>query len=113
MKVLVIDVGGTNVKILATGQELARKFPSGATLTPEEGVWLAGPVGEATRETVNQWIRSSGAFDTVIDFDAIVRDKDHPAKIREDLDPGDHIHPNDRGNAAMADALPLSTFIEQ
>lgn len=86
---------------------------AGATLTPEEGVWLAGPVGEATRETVNQWIRSSGAFDTVIDFDAIVRDKDHPAKIREDLDPGDHIHPNDRGNAAMADALPLSTFIEQ
>ena len=82
----------------------------GATLTPEEGVWLSGPVGEATRLKLNQWIRTSGEFDAVVDFDAAVRDKDHPARIREDFNPGDHIHPNDAGNAAMADAFDLVVF---
>jgi lysophospholipase L1-like esterase len=82
----------------------------GATLTPEEGVWLAGPVGEATRQKVNTWIRNSGEFDAVVDFDAVVRDPNHPARLHKDLDPGDHIHPNDIGNRSMADALALSTF---
>jgi lysophospholipase L1-like esterase len=82
----------------------------GATLTPEEGVWLAGPTGEATRQKVNEWIRSSGEFDAVVDFDAVVRDKEHPSRLREEFNPGDHIHPNDSGNGAMADAFQLSTF---
>ena len=82
----------------------------GATLTPEEGVWLAGPVGEATRQKVNAWIRNSGEFDAVVDFDALVRDPNDPARMRKDLDPGDHIHPNDIGNQSMADAFVLSTF---
>jgi len=83
---------------------------AGATLTPEQGVWLAGPVGEATRQKVNQWMKSSGAFDAVVDFDAAVRDKDHPEKLRADFDPGDHIHPNDIGNTAMANAFDLDRF---
>lgn len=82
----------------------------GATLTPEEGLWLAGPVGEATRQKVNQWIRTSGMFDAVVDFDAAVRDKDRPGRLRDDFDPGDHIHPNDLGNASMANAFNLSVF---
>lgn len=82
----------------------------GATLTPEEGVWLAGPIGEDTREKVNHWIRSSGAFDAVIDFDAVERDNADPKHIRPEFDSGDHIHPNDAGNAAMANAFDLSTF---
>lgn len=82
----------------------------GATLTPEEGVWLAGPTGEATREKVNQWIRSSGAFDGVIDFDAVVRDPENPEHIQQKFDSGDHIHPNDAGNAAMANAFDLNRF---
>jgi lysophospholipase L1-like esterase len=82
----------------------------GATLTPEDGVWLAGPVGEATRESVNQWIRTSGAFDALVDFDAAVRDRDQPTRIRSDFNPGDSIHPNDQGNAAMADAFDLAVF---
>ena len=82
----------------------------GATLTPEEGVWLAGPVGEATRQKVNAWIRNSGEFDAVVDFDVLVRDPNDPARLRKDLDPGDHIHPNDKGNQSMADAFALSTF---
>jgi lysophospholipase L1-like esterase len=82
----------------------------GATLTPEEGVWLSGPVGEATRQKLNEWIRTSGAFDAVVDFDAAIRDKEHPARMREEFNPGDHIHPNDLGNAAMANAFQLATF---
>ncbi len=82
----------------------------GATLTPEEGVWLAGPVGEATRQKVNAWIRNSGEFDAVVDFDAVVRDPNHAEHLRRDFDPGDHIHPNDTGNQSMADAFVLSTF---
>jgi lysophospholipase L1-like esterase len=82
----------------------------GATLTPEEGVWLSGPVGEATRQKLNQWIRTSGEFDAVVDFDAAVLDKGHPARIRPDFNPGDNIHPNDIGNAAMADAFNLAVF---
>lgn len=82
----------------------------GATLTPEEGVWLDGPVGEATREKVNDWIRNSGAFDAVIDFDAVERDPAHPKRMQPAFDSGDHIHPNDAGNAAMANAFDLSAF---
>jgi len=82
----------------------------GATLTPEEGVWLSGPVGEATRQKLNEWIRTSGAFDAVVDFDAAIRDKEHPARMREEFNPGDHIHPNDLGNGVMANAFQLATF---
>jgi lysophospholipase L1-like esterase len=82
----------------------------GATVMPEEGVWLSGPVGEATRQKLNQWIRTSGEFDAVVDFDAAVLDKEHPARIRPDFNPGDNIHPNDLGNAAMANAFDLTVF---
>jgi lysophospholipase L1-like esterase len=82
----------------------------GATLTPQEGVWLAGPTGEAIRQKVNQWIRTSGAFDAVVDFDAVERDPAHPERLRAEFDSGDHIHPNDAGNAAMANAFDLSIF---
>lgn len=84
----------------------------GATLTPDEGVWLAGPVGEATRQKLNQWIRTSGEFDAVVDFEAAVLDKSHPTRLRPDFNPGDNIHPNDIGNAAMADAFNLATFVK-
>ena len=82
----------------------------GATLTPEEGVWLAGPIGEATRQKLNEWIRHAGAFDAVIDFDAVVRDPAHTERLRAEFDSGDHIHPNDAGNARMANAFDLKTF---
>ena len=68
--------------------------------------------GEATRQKLNQWIRASGEFDAVVDFDAVLQDKDNPAKLRDDLDPGDHIHPNDIGNGIMAAAFKLSTFVK-
>jgi lysophospholipase L1-like esterase len=82
----------------------------GATVIPDEGVWLATPVGEATRQAVNDWIRNSHAFDAVVDLDAATRDSDHPTRIRADYDSGDHIHPNDLGNQAMADKVDLAVF---
>lgn len=82
----------------------------GATLTPEEGVWLAGPVGEGTRQKVNDWIRTGRAFDAVVDFDKALRDPAHPSHILTDYDSGDHIHPNDAGNLKMAEAFDLTAF---
>jgi len=66
--------------------------------------------GEAIRQAVNRWIRTGGAYDAVIDFDAVVRDPRDPKKIRADFDPGDHVHPNDAGNRAMAAAIDATMF---
>ncbi|WP_346246386.1 GDSL-type esterase/lipase family protein [Sphingomonas rustica] len=83
---------------------------AGATITPTEGLWLYSERTEAIRQAVNRWIRTSGAFDAVIDFDAAVRDPARPSRMRPDFDPGDHIHPNDAGNAAMAEAIDVKIF---
>jgi lysophospholipase L1-like esterase len=82
----------------------------GATMTPEEGVWITSKKGEEIRQAVNKWIRTSGRFDAIVDFDAVIRDPNHPEKMRAEFDPGDHIHPNDEGNRAMANAFDLSVF---
>lgn len=77
----------------------------GATITPYEGADYFTPQGENTRESVNQWIRTSGAFDGVIDFDAAIRDPHHPNELRNDYQSGDHLHPNAAGYEAMAAAI--------
>lgn len=82
----------------------------GATIMPEGGTRLASERVEEIRGTVNQWIRTSHAFDAVVDFDAVVRDPDRPKQLRAGFDPGDHIHVNDTGNQAMADAFDLAVF---
>jgi lysophospholipase L1-like esterase len=86
----------------------------GATLTPFEvafhGTPLEGyysPEKEQKREDVNKWIRTSGAFDAVIDFDAVVRDPQNPKKIQQKFNKGDDLHPNDAGYAAMAESIDL------
>jgi lysophospholipase L1-like esterase len=56
---------------------------------------------------VNAWIRSSGTFDAVVDFDQAVRDPADPRRVLAAYDSGDHLHPNDAGYQAMADAVPL------
>jgi lysophospholipase L1-like esterase len=83
---------------------------AGATILPVEGVNTYTENGEAIRQAVNQWIRTSGAYDAVIDFDAAVRDPDNPKRLRAAFDPGDHVHPNDAGNEAMAAAIDVSMF---
>lgn len=82
----------------------------GATIMPEEGVPTASERGEAIRQTVNHWIRTKGNFDVVLDFDVVTRDPQRPIHINPAYDPGDHIHPNDAGNEAMAGAVDLSWF---
>jgi lysophospholipase L1-like esterase len=82
----------------------------GCTLTPFLGAPYRREAGEPIREAVNQWIRRSGAFDAVVDFDAATRDPNDPTRVRAEFDPGDHLHPNDLGYQAMADAVDLSIF---
>ncbi len=82
----------------------------GGTLTPFEGVPTYSEAAERMRQQVNAWIRTSGAFDAVVDFDAVTRDPAAPTKLRAEYDSGDHIHPNDAGNKAMADAIDLKLF---
>ncbi|HEY3627654.1 MAG TPA: SGNH/GDSL hydrolase family protein, partial [Terracidiphilus sp.] len=79
----------------------------GATLTPYQGAMYFTTDGEAIRLAVNQWIRTGGAFDGVIDFDAAVRDPQHPSQFRESYQEGDHLHPSPAGYKAMADAIDL------
>jgi lysophospholipase L1-like esterase len=80
----------------------------GATLTPYEGADYYSEDGEATRQEVNQWIRTSGAFDGVVDFDAAVRDPIHPRQFREGYHSGDHLHPSAAGYKAMANSIDLT-----
>jgi lysophospholipase L1-like esterase len=85
----------------------------GATITPCEGVEIPGyysEAKEATRQAVNKWIRTSGAFDRVIDFDAVVRDPNHPSQLLPKFASKDHLHPNDEGYKAMADSIDLNLF---
>ena len=82
----------------------------GATLTPYEGAAYFSPEGEAKRKALNQWIRTSGAYDGVIDFDMVVRDPSAPARINPAFDSGDHLHPNDAGYKAMGEAVDLRLF---
>ena len=82
----------------------------GTTIAPYEGTEIHTPEGERARLVVNEWIRGSGAFDAVLDFDAVWRDPDHPGRIREDFHAGDHLHGNDAGYRALADSVDLSLF---
>ncbi|HET7439756.1 MAG TPA: SGNH/GDSL hydrolase family protein, partial [Terriglobales bacterium] len=84
-----------------------------STLTPCEGVDIPGYYSEAKdhiRQAVNQWIRTSGTFDGVIDFDAVLRDPDHPSRLLPRFASEDHLHPNDAGYQAVADAVDLALF---
>lgn len=81
-----------------------------STLTPYEGHGVEGvwtPEKEATRQAVNTFLRGSGEFDGLIDFDRVLRDPAQPSRLLPAYDSGDHIHPNDLGNKAMADAVHL------
>ena len=84
------------------------------TLTPfENETFLVGawnPAREAVRVTVNNWIRSAGAFDGIVDFDAGLRDPQHPSRMLPAYDNGDHLHPSDAGYNRMGDLIDLSIF---
>jgi lysophospholipase L1-like esterase len=83
----------------------------GGTLTPFQNTTIPdyySPEKEATREAVNEFTRTSGAFDGVIDFDHALADPNHPLAMLPKYDSGDHLHPNDAGYRAMAAAVDLT-----
>ncbi|MFJ5847262.1 SGNH/GDSL hydrolase family protein [Streptomyces sp. NPDC092903] len=80
----------------------------GATLTPIGGSAYDSPANEAKRVAVNHWIRTSGEYDAVADLDHATADPADRTRIAPAYDSGDHLHPNDAGYHAMADALDLS-----
>lgn len=90
----------------------------GATLTPFEGALPDTPLDnyyhpdkDALRRQVNDWIRHSGVFDATIDFDAALHDPAHPTRIAVRYDSGDHLHPGDEGNRAMAEFVDLEALL--
>jgi len=90
----------------------------GATLPPFEGALPGTPLDnyyradkDALRRRVNHWIRDGHAFDGVIDFDALLRDPAHPSRLNPTFDSGDHLHPGNAGNRAMADAINLNLLL--
>ncbi len=82
----------------------------GATILPYQGLGAWTAAGEAKRVAVNQWIRSSGAFDGVIDFESALRDPATPARMAPRYDSGDHLHPGPAGHEAMGNAVDLALF---
>jgi len=92
----------------------------GATLTPFEGALTMpgspianyySPAKDALRQRINAWIRSSGEFDAVLDFDAVVRDPQNPLRILPAYDSGDHLHLGDAGNKAVADSVDIKLLL--
>ena len=84
----------------------------GATLTPFEGTFAGyyTPAKDQVRLEVNEWIRSSGEFDAVIDFEAAIRDEINPRVMRAEYDSGDKLHPGDGGYKRMAEAIDAALF---
>ena len=101
--------------IAAMGQLVARAHARGlevigGTITAFEGSSSYSPEGEAARTKINAWIRDSGMFDGVADFDRATRDPIHPGQLLGLADSGGHLHPNDAGYAMMGDAIDLKLF---
>jgi lysophospholipase L1-like esterase len=103
--------------ILAAYQQIVARAHSrglrviGATITPYAGAdfyWTAD--GESDRQAINQWIRTSGSFDAVVDFDAAVRDAQNPARLAPEFDCGDHLHLSPAGYARLAETVDPKLF---
>ncbi|OLL29422.1 GDSL family lipase [Burkholderia sp. SRS-W-2-2016] len=100
------DLIGGYQRVIAAARHAGVKV-FGATLTPAS----LPPERENIRLAVNQWIRTSRAFDGVVDFDAALRDHAQPDRLQHAFDSGDHIHPSDAGYAAMGDAVSIEAVL--
>jgi lysophospholipase L1-like esterase len=86
-----------------------------STLLPYENTAIPGyynEEGEKVRQAFNEWMRTAKEYDGFVDFDQVMRDPSHPAKMLEKYDSGDHLHPNDAGYQAMANAFNLA-FVKE
>jgi lysophospholipase L1-like esterase len=105
-------------RVVATYQQIIARAHAhgirvvGATITPYvgSGYYHPGPLSEADRRAVNQWIRTAGTFDAVVDFDAVARDPRQPERLLPAYDCGDHLHPSPAGYKAMGESIPLTLF---
>jgi hypothetical protein len=82
----------------------------GATIAPYHGAGYFSSEGEAVRQKINEWIRESGEFDAVLDFDAVLRDPSRPAAIADGLHSGDFLHGSDSGYRRIGDSIDLGLF---
>ena len=111
-----INAGGTYGDIISGMQDIVRRARlrgikvHAVTITPYYGYAGSVVYPDIVRRQVNEWIRTSRTFDSVFDFDAIVRDPDDPTRLRREFNPGDHIHLNPAGYAAVAASIPLSAL---
>lgn len=103
--------------IAAYGQIILRAHAHGisvigGTITPygRSDYYHPSAASEADRQAINAWIRQTGHFDAVVDFDRVVRDPRHPDRLLPAFDSGDHLHPSPAGYQAMAAAIPLALF---
>jgi lysophospholipase L1-like esterase len=110
-EVTAADVIGAHRQLIARAHQLGLRI-YGATIMPfaNDTFGFFSPAREAKRQAVNAWIRTSHEFDAVIDFDRTMRDPAHPDQLNPTFDSGDHLHPNDAGTQAMANAIPLHLF---
>ena len=109
------DIVSANDLITGISQLAARAHAHGikvfgATLTPYIGAGYSSPAGDAIRNAVNQWIRTTPQLDGLVDFDQAARDPSNPSVFAPAVDSGDHLHPGDAGFHIMADAIDLSLF---
>jgi lysophospholipase L1-like esterase len=109
------DVVSAEDLIAGLGQLAARAHTHGikvygATLTPYVGAKYSSPAGEAMRQAVNKWIRTTNELDGFIDFDKATQDASNPAVFAASADSGDHLHPGDAGYKSMADSIDLKLF---
>ncbi len=111
-------VEATSGRLIAAFEQIIERAHShgirvhGATILAFEGSFYFTPEREAERKEINDWIRNSGRFDAVLDFDAATRDPEKPTFLKSDVDSGDHLHLNDSGYEALADSIDLSLFSE-
>ena len=105
----VADIIGAYKQLIARAHARRLKI-IGGTITPYEDAMYYHPEGETVRAAVNEWIRTSGAFDAVIDFEQAVRDPQHPTRYRGADQCGDNLHPNDAGYHAMSEVVDLEAF---
>jgi lysophospholipase L1-like esterase len=117
------DIGGSRGTNSTVAQDLIAAYQKfidqahakkirvyGGTILPFSGSQYASAGHEAARQTVNDWVRTSGKFDAVIDFDAVLRDPQNPSKLLPLADSGDHLHPSIKGHQMMGDCVDLKLF---